>query len=157
MDKPDPQDREGLPSPETAKPDATGPAAQTAPEQSASTEAEAPERTVAETATRSVFPQLDTEDSRNALTTRDENAGNGINAMLNVGLDVQIVLGHARMPISRLLELTRGSIVELNRKIGAPVDLMVNDRLVARGDLVKVGEDRLGVSLTQIVKDHAAD
>ena len=55
--------------------------------------------------------------------------------MLNVGLDVQIVLGQARMPISRLLELTRGSIVELNRKIGAPVDLMVSDRLVARGDL----------------------
>ncbi|MFG6559612.1 FliM/FliN family flagellar motor switch protein [Sulfitobacter sp. 1A15299] len=104
-----------------------------------------------------VFPQLDTEDSRNALAPRPEAGGAGINAMLNVGLDVQIVLGQARMPISRLLELTRGSIVELNRKIGAPVDLMVSDRLVARGDLVKVGEDRLGVSLTQIVKDYVPD
>ncbi|NUH64965.1 FliM/FliN family flagellar motor switch protein [Sulfitobacter sp. S0837] len=104
-----------------------------------------------------VFPQLDTEDSRNALAPRGEAGSTGINAMLNVGLDVQIVLGQARMPISRLLELTRGSIVELNRKIGAPVDLMVSDRLVARGDLVKVGEDRLGVSLTQIVKDYAPD
>ncbi|SDG47237.1 FliM/FliN family flagellar motor switch protein [Sulfitobacter delicatus] len=104
-----------------------------------------------------VFPQLDTEDSRNALAPRAEPGSTGINAMLNVGLDVQIVLGQARMPISRLLELTRGSIVELNRKIGAPVDLMVSDRLVARGDLVKVGEDRLGVSLTQIVKDYVPD
>ncbi|MBU0862559.1 MAG: FliM/FliN family flagellar motor switch protein, partial [Alphaproteobacteria bacterium] len=83
--------------------------------------------------------------------------GAGMNAMLNVRLDVQVVLGQARMPISRLLELTRGSIVELNRKIGAPVDLMVSGRLVARGDLVKVGEDRLGVSLTQIVKDYVPD
>lgn len=91
------------------------------------------------------------------LPPRPEAGGAGINAMLNVGLDVQIVLGQARMPISRLLELTRGSIVELNRKIGAPVDLMVSDRLVARGDLVKVGEDRLGVSLTQIVKDYVPD
>jgi flagellar motor switch protein FliN len=104
-----------------------------------------------------VFPQLDSEDTLNAIVKRAEEGGTGINAMLNVGLDVQIVLGHTRMPISRLLELTRGSIVELNRKIGAPVDLMVSNRLVARGDLVKVGEDRLGVSLTQIVKDHAPD
>jgi flagellar motor switch protein FliN/FliY len=105
-----------------------------------------------------VFPHLDTEDTLNALaTTRPDGGSTGINAMLNVGLDVQIVLGQARMPISRLLELTRGSIVELNRKIGAPVDLMVSDRLVARGDLVKIGEDRLGVSLTQIVKDYVPD
>ncbi|MGJ8544678.1 MAG: FliM/FliN family flagellar motor switch protein [Sulfitobacter sp.] len=105
-----------------------------------------------------IFPHLDTEESLTALATTQRDAGNtGINAMMNVGLDVQIVLGQARMPISRLLELTRGSIVELNRKIGAPVDLMVSDRLVARGDLVKVGEDRLGVSLTQIVKDYVPD
>ena len=47
-----------------------------------------------------VFPQLDTEDSRNALAPRPEAGGAGINAMLNVGLDVQIVLGQARMPIA---------------------------------------------------------
>lgn len=108
---------------------------------------------------KTVFPNLDREDpAHHELDeARLEKGGAGINAMLNVGLDVQVVLGQARMPISRLLELTRGSIVELNRKIGAPVDLMVSDRLVARGDLVKVGEDRLGVSLTQIVKDYVPD
>jgi flagellar motor switch protein FliN/FliY len=104
-----------------------------------------------------VFPYLDTDDAENVLTAPPEEGGAGMNAMLNVRLDVQVVLGQARMPISRLLELTRGSIVELNRKIGAPVDLMVSGRLVARGDLVKVGEDRLGVSLTQIVKDYVPD
>ncbi|MBW4961643.1 FliM/FliN family flagellar motor switch protein [Sulfitobacter sp. CW3] len=108
---------------------------------------------------KTVFPNLDREDPTldGVDAARLQQGGAGINAMLNVGLDVQVVLGQARMPISRLLELTRGSIVELNRKIGAPVDLMVSDRLVARGDLVKVGEDRLGVSLTQIVKDYVPD
>lgn len=77
-----------------------------------------------------------------------------IDAMLNVGLQVQIVLGRSKMPISQLLKLTRGSIIELDKKIGDPVDVMINDRLVARGDLVKMGDDRLGVSLTEIVKDY---
>ena len=80
-----------------------------------------------------------------------------VKAMLNVGLEVVVVLGSTRMPINQLLELSRGSIVELDRKIGAPVELHVSERVVARGDLVKVGEDRLGVSLTQIVKDYVPD
>lgn len=80
--------------------------------------------------------------------------GRNIDAMLNVGLQVQIVLGRSRMPISQLLKLTRGSIIELDKKIGDPVEVMINDRLVARGDLVKLQDDRLGVSLTEIVKDY---
>jgi len=153
MDKPDlqsPKDND-----KNAEASVEAPAAETAAEQP---RADALGNTGADKpADTGVFPQLDTEDSRNALAPRPDPGTPGINAMLNVGLDVQIVLGQARMPISRLLELTRGSIVELNRKIGAPVDLMVSDRLVARGDLVKVGEDRLGVSLTQIVKDYVPD
>ncbi|GHD99272.1 flagellar motor switch protein FliN [Defluviimonas sp. 20V17] len=85
-----------------------------------------------------------------------EAGGHNINAMLNVGLNVQIVLGHARMPISQLLSLSRGSVIELDKKIGEPVDVMINDRLVARGDLVKVGENRIGVTLTEIVKDYVS-
>lgn len=84
-------------------------------------------------------------------------AGRNINAMLNVGLNVQVVLGHSRMPIAQLLELSRGSVIELDKKIGAPVDLVINDRLIARGDLVKVGENRIGVTLTEIVKDYVSD
>ncbi|WP_078521970.1 FliM/FliN family flagellar motor switch protein [Thioclava sp. F28-4] len=80
--------------------------------------------------------------------------GQNVNAMLNVGLSVQIVLGQSRIPISQLLNLSRGSVIELEKKIGEPVDVVINDRLVARGDLVKVGENRLGVTLTEIVKDY---
>ena len=83
--------------------------------------------------------------------------GRNIDAMLNVGLQVQIILGRSRMPISQLLKLSRGSIVELDKKIGDPVEVMINDRLVARGDLVKMPGDKLGVSPTEIVKDYAPE
>ena len=86
----------------------------------------------------------------------DAGGGQNINAMLNVGLNVQIVLGHSRMSISQLLNLSRGSVIELDKKIGEPVDMMINDRLVARGDLVKVAENRIGVTLTEIVKDYVS-
>ncbi|MCA0922633.1 flagellar motor switch protein FliN [Pseudooceanicola nanhaiensis] len=88
---------------------------------------------------------------------RDSGKGRNIDAMFNVGLNVQIVLGHSRMPISQLLKLSRGSVIELDKKIGEPVDVVINDRLVARGDLVKLSGDRLGVSLTEIVKDYISD
>lgn len=82
--------------------------------------------------------------------------GSNINALLNVGLNVQVVLGTARMPISQVLGLARGSVIELNKRIGEPVDVMVNDRLVARGNLVKVGEHGIGVTLTDIVKEFVS-
>ncbi|MGR3321917.1 MAG: FliM/FliN family flagellar motor switch protein [Pseudooceanicola sp.] len=84
-------------------------------------------------------------------------AGQNIDAMLNVGLNVQIVLGRTRMPIAELLKLSRGSIIELDKRIGQPVDVVINDRLVARGDLVKLEDDRIGVSLIEIVKDYVTD
>ncbi len=82
--------------------------------------------------------------------------GRNIEAMLNVGLNVQIILGHSRMPISKLLEFSRGSVIELDKKIGEPVEVVINDRLVARGDLVKLAGNRIGVSLTEIVKDYVS-
>ncbi|MCA0994919.1 MULTISPECIES: FliM/FliN family flagellar motor switch protein [Roseobacteraceae] len=81
----------------------------------------------------------------------------GIDAMLNVGLNVQIVLGQTRMPIAQLLKLSRGSIIELDKSIGQPVEVMINERLVARGDLVRLPDDRLGVSLIEIVKDYVSE
>ncbi|MGC9370116.1 MAG: flagellar motor switch protein FliN [Paracoccaceae bacterium] len=87
-------------------------------------------------------------------TSAPGGAGRNIDAMLNVGLNVQIVLGHSRMPIANLLKLSRGSVIELDKKIGEPVDVVINDRLVARGDLVKLEGERIGVSLTEIVKDY---
>jgi flagellar motor switch protein FliN/FliY len=84
-------------------------------------------------------------------------AGQNIDAMLNVGLNVQIILGETRMPISQLLKLSRGSIIELDKRIGQPVDVVINNRLVARGDLVKLAGDRIGVSLIEIVKDYVSE
>jgi flagellar motor switch protein FliN/FliY len=79
-----------------------------------------------------------------------------VNAVFGVDMNVQIVLGRARMPVSQLLSMSRGSVIELDKKIGQPVEVMVNDQLIARGELVKVGEERMGVTLTEVVKDYAS-
>ena len=64
------------------------------------------------------------------------------------------VLGHVRLPIGDLLKLVPGSILELDRKVGEVIDILVNDRLVARGEVVLV-DDRLGVTMTEIVRPAA--
>lgn len=84
-------------------------------------------------------------------------SGKNLDAIFGVKLDVRVVLGRSRMPISELLDLTKGSVIELDRRIGEPVDIMINDRMVARGDLVRVQGDMLGVALREIVKDFITD
>jgi flagellar motor switch protein FliN/FliY len=61
------------------------------------------------------------------------------------------VLGRARMDVSQLLKLGPGAVLELDRKVGEAIDIYVNNRLVARGDVVLV-EDKLGVTMTEIIK-----
>lgn len=90
-------------------------------------------------------------------TAPKQQQGRNIDAMLNVDLRVQVILGHTRMPISQLLKLSRGSVIELDRRIGEAVDLVINDRLVARGDLVKLDGDKIGIALAEIVKDYVLD
>ncbi|MBN9565410.1 MAG: flagellar motor switch protein FliN [Alphaproteobacteria bacterium] len=80
----------------------------------------------------------------------DEN-GRPIEAVYHVPVRISAVLGKAMMPVNQLLKLTRGSVVELDRRVGEPVDVFVNDRLVARGEVVIV-EDRLGITMTEIVR-----
>ncbi|NRB02708.1 MAG: FliM/FliN family flagellar motor switch protein [Rhodobacteraceae bacterium] len=87
---------------------------------------------------------------------QDEN-GKTVAAILGLKMDVRVVLGRSKMPIGELLELTKGSVIELDRKVGEPVDVMINDRTVARGDLVRVKDDLLGVALREIVKDISFD
>ncbi|MBP6012788.1 MAG: flagellar motor switch protein FliN [Alphaproteobacteria bacterium] len=74
-----------------------------------------------------------------------------LDAVFNVAVNVSAVLGKSTMEVSQLLKLGRGSVVELDRKIGEAIDIYVNDRLVARGEVVLV-EDRLGITMTEIVK-----
>ncbi|MFC6639662.1 FliM/FliN family flagellar motor switch protein [Sulfitobacter sediminilitoris] len=86
-----------------------------------------------------------------------KDGGKSLDAIFGVKLEVRVVLGRNRMPISELLNLTKGSVIELDRRVGEPVDLMINDRMVARGDLVRVQGDMLGVALREIVKDFVSE
>ncbi len=74
-----------------------------------------------------------------------------LEAVFDVPVRVSVVLGKAKMPISSLLAMDVGTVVELDRQVGEAIDIHVNDRLVARGEIVLV-EDRLGVTMTEIIK-----
>jgi flagellar motor switch protein FliN/FliY len=74
--------------------------------------------------------------------------------VFDVPVTVSAVLGHSEMPVGELLKLAPGAVLELDRKVGEAIDILVNNRLVARGEVVLV-EDRLGVTMTEIIKgDH---
>lgn len=72
--------------------------------------------------------------------------------VFDVPVHIKAVLGRASMDVASLLKLGSGSLIELDRKVGEAIDIYVNNRLVARGELVEV-EDRLGVTMTEIIKD----
>jgi flagellar motor switch protein FliN/FliY len=74
-----------------------------------------------------------------------------LEAVYDVPVTVSAVLGKSAMEVSQLLKLGKGTVVELDRKVGEAIDIYVNDRLVARGEVVLV-EDRLGVTMTEIIK-----
>ena len=76
----------------------------------------------------------------------------GLEAVYDIPVTVSAVLGNATMQVSQLLKLGRGAVVELDRKLGEAIDIYVNNRLVARGEVVMVDETRLGVTMTEIVK-----
>jgi flagellar motor switch protein FliN/FliY len=75
-----------------------------------------------------------------------------LDAVYEIPVQVSAVLGRATMQVSQLLKLGRGAVVELDRKLGEAVDIYVNNRLVARGEVVMVDDNRLGVTMTEIVK-----
>ena len=74
-----------------------------------------------------------------------------LESVYDIPVKVSAVLGKATMQVSQLLKLGRGAVIELDRKVGEAIDIYVNDRLVARGEVVVV-EDRLGITMTEIVK-----
>ncbi|HVI34230.1 flagellar motor switch protein FliN [Phenylobacterium sp.] len=75
--------------------------------------------------------------------------------VFDVPVNISAVLGRASLSVSQLLELAQGSVLELDRKVGEAIDIYVNNRLVARGEVVIVDE-RLGVTMTEIIKDGDA-
>ena len=74
-----------------------------------------------------------------------------LEAVFDVPVHVSAVLGRTRMDIGDLLRLGPGTVLELDRKVGESIDIFVNNRLVARGEVVLV-EERLGVTMTEIIK-----
>jgi len=80
-------------------------------------------------------------------------AGRNLESIMRIPVLMQVVLGSASMPVSALLKLGRGAIVPLDHRVGEPVDIVVNGRIIARGEVVVVEDDnsRFGVSLTEIV------
>lgn len=80
-----------------------------------------------------------------------ERTASDLEAVFDVPVRISVVLGRARIPVASLLKLDVGSVVELDRQVGEAVDIFINERLVARGEIVLV-ENRLGVTMTEIVK-----
>jgi flagellar motor switch protein FliN/FliY len=74
-----------------------------------------------------------------------------LDAVSDIPVQISVVLGKTSMQVQQLLKLGRGAVVELDRKVGEPVDIYVNNRLVARGEVVVV-EDKIGVTMTEIIK-----
>jgi flagellar motor switch protein FliN/FliY len=74
-----------------------------------------------------------------------------LEAVFDVPVRISVVLGRTRMPVADLLRMDVGTVVELDRQVGEAIEIYVNDRLVARGEIVLV-ENRLGVTMTEIIK-----
>jgi flagellar motor switch protein FliN len=90
-----------------------------------------------------IAPEADSEDaSRNAAD---------LEAVFDVPVQVSAVLGRAKMDIGDLLKLGPGAVLELDRKVGEAIDIYINNRLVARGEVVLV-EEKLGVTMTEMIK-----
>lgn len=86
-----------------------------------------------------------------SLGTNSGDSNLSLEAVYDVPVNISVVLGKTSMQVNQLLKLGRGAVVELDRKVGEPIDILVNNRLVARGEIVVV-EDRIGVTLTEIIR-----
>jgi flagellar motor switch protein FliN/FliY len=83
-------------------------------------------------------------------TAQPERDGNNVDLLMDIALRVTVELGRTRMTLRQVLELQNGSVVELDRLAGDPVDILINERLIARGEVVVV-DDKFGVRITSLV------
>jgi len=89
------------------------------------------------------------------LPADEEKTAADLAPVFDVPVHISAVLGKANMSVAQLLKLAAGSVLELDRKVGEAIDIYVNNRLIARGEVVVVDE-RLGVTMTEIIKDGDA-
>jgi len=103
------------------------------------------------------LPDLNAADAQMAddiAYNEDENAARvaaDLEAVFDVPVQVSAVLGRSKMEVGELLKLGPGTVLELDRRVGEAIDIYVNNKLVARGEVVLV-EDKLGVTMTEIIK-----
>lgn len=93
---------------------------------------------------------------KSATGTTVNSFDQNIDAVLSIPVEIQVVLGKATMPVANLLKLGRGAVIPLNHRVGEPVDILVNGRVIARGEVCVMEDDasRFGVTLTEIVGNH---
>ncbi|MES0004281.1 flagellar motor switch protein FliN [Mesorhizobium sp. M0062] len=96
---------------------------------------------------------LQEEEKRPGAALRAATSGANSNIIMSIPVDVQIILGSTEMSVSDLMALQKGSTVALNRRIGEPVDVVVNGRKIARGEITVLESDpsRFGIRLTEII------
>jgi flagellar motor switch protein FliN/FliY len=85
--------------------------------------------------------------------TVDQPGGSPVmDALMKIPVKVQVVLGTVKMPVAKVMELARGSVLPLGQKLGEPVSIVVNGREIARGEVVILDEEtgELGISLTEV-------
>jgi len=91
------------------------------------------------------FPKLDGEKSSSSTSQ-----GNNLEMIFDVPLQISAELGRTSMPIKEILQLSPGSVIELNKLAGEPVDILVNGKLIARGEVV-VADENFAVRITEII------
>jgi flagellar motor switch protein FliN/FliY len=86
-------------------------------------------------------------------------APGNMDMIMRIPVSVRVVLGSATMPVSSLAKLGRGAVIPLDRRVGEPVDVVVNGRVIARGEVVVMdeGSNRFGLKLTEVIGPSAAD
>lgn len=83
-------------------------------------------------------------------------ASEQMEAMYEIPVKITAIIGTATMPVNQLLKLGRGAVVELDRKLGEAVDIYANNRLIARGEVVVVDDNHIGVTMTEILSSSPA-
>jgi flagellar motor switch protein FliN/FliY len=104
---------------------------------------------------KDTFSLDEIDNGRSDMSEYDSGLGpaKDLEAVYDIPVQISAVLGKSTMQVSQLLKLGRGAVVELDRKVGEAIDIYVNNRLVARGEVVVV-EDRLGITMTEIIKSE---
>jgi flagellar motor switch protein FliN/FliY len=94
-----------------------------------------------------------TEQKNAPITPPNSDPTSGLEALYDIPVNITVVLGRTHIEVTDLLALNKGDIIELDRKVGEAIDIYVNNRLVARGEVVLV-DDRLGITMTEIIKSN---